>query len=291
MPCLQSMKRKVNHLFPKKLLIISTALAAILVLSTVYVFAGCRPAEILDPAVDEEIAEEEPVEEEIDRPAEEIEEPPEVEEPAPEPEPAPIEDAFVYAILEGIDWDAEMLQVTQLEADPHEPDIGASVALADDFQVIRSVAIRSDEEVRDYEKKIDLGQIPLGSEIGIQIQNNQAVLIISQIYVDQDQQVPRVEMQQGEDFIYALLKWADYDQELIGIEQLEQEPYEQEYGPELALAEGYQVQMSVVERHEAGEQEYIVDIALQDIPIGEEIGIIVDQQSKARAIVYGIAVE
>lgn len=278
-------------MYPRKLLMISTAVAAIFLLSSVYVFAGCRPTELPDPAADEEIAEQEAVEEEIGRPAEEKEEPPEVEEPAPEPEPAPIEDAFVYAILEGIDWDAEMLHVTQLEADPHEPDIGASVALADDFQVIRSVAIRRDEEVRDYEKNINLGQIPLDSEIGIQIQDNQAALIISQIYVDQDQQVPRVEVQEGEDFIYALLKWADYDQGLIGIEQLQQEPYEQEYGPELSLAEGYQVQMSVVERHEAGEQEYIVDIALQDIPIGEEIGIIVDQQGKARAIVYGIAVE
>ncbi len=239
----------------------------------------------------ETITEEEAAEEELEKTAEEIEESQEAEIPDPEPEQETIQDTFAYAILDGIDWDNGIINITQLEAEPYQQDIGSSLELAQDLQVIRSVIIRKGDIVDEYQKNINLGQIPLNSEIGIEIRNNKAALIISQISIDEERQIPRVEMEAGETFIYAILEWADYDNKIIGIEQLINEPYEEELGPQLQLADGYQVQMSVVERHEDGEEEYIVDISLKDIPIGEEIGIIVNAQGKARAIVYNVNVE
>ncbi len=253
-----------------------------------YALAGCAA----EPVAEEPVAEE-PVDDPVDEPEEITEAPEDPEEEAPPAEEAPqaVEDTFVYAILTGIDWDNGVIYIEQLEAEPYEEEVGPEIELADDPEVIRSVVIRKGEDMDDYEKNINLGQIPLNSEIGIEIKNNQATLLISQIYVDADNQDQRIEMEAGETFVYAILEWADYENKIIGIQQLINEPHEEEVGPQVTLAEGYRVQMSVVERHEDGEDEYIVDITLQDVPIGEEIGIILNEQGLARAIVYNINVE
>ncbi len=202
-----------------------------------------------------------------------------------------ISDAFIYAILKGVDWDQEVLKIEQLQGGPNEPQVGPEIALAQNYSAIRSVLIRKTDTEVEYNKSMKLGQIPKNSEIGIIIKDSKAEKVISQIYVDEQMQAPRLEAASGESFIYALLKGVDHNNNVITIEQLLSGPSDVEVGNTLTLISGYQVQLSVVERTQSAETEYIKEIKLNDIGINEEIGIILTPDKKVRAIVFAISVE
>lgn len=74
---------------------------------------------------------------------------------------------FAYAILKGVDFSDNVLNVEQLINEPNEKEIGNKVKLTKDYKVYRHILVKSEEGDREYTKEISLSEIPLGFEIGI----------------------------------------------------------------------------------------------------------------------------
>ncbi len=279
----------------KKLLLSLSVVFLTAVLLAAYALSGCRSAEQSSAAekMDVEDTAKEPSGETTAQkpPVQETIEEGTTSETATETSSSAISDAFIYALLKGVDWDKGILKIEQLEGGPNEPQVGPEIALADQYSAIRSVLIRKTDTEVEYNQSMKLGQIPKGSEVGIIIKNSKAEKIISQVYIDEQMQSPRLETASGESFIYAILKGVDYNNNIITIEQLLSGASDIQVGDTLALEKGYSVQLSIVERTQAAENEYIKDIKLSDIGINEEIGIILTPEKKVRAIVFSLNVE
>ncbi len=92
---------------------------------------------------------------------------------------------FAYAILKGIDVNKNTLNIEQLINEPNEKETGAQVKLAQNYKVYRNILLRSIEGEKEYTKEITLGQIPIGSEIGITLtKDNLAKVVIFQEMIE-----------------------------------------------------------------------------------------------------------
>ncbi|MFO7929281.1 MAG: hypothetical protein R6U35_06420 [Candidatus Humimicrobiaceae bacterium] len=232
--------------------------------------------ETQEPAKEEAVEEEKGEQKQETEPAEEVE---------------PGEEFFVNAILKSVDTGSSTITIEQLINEPNEQEVGPEVKLAESFKVVNSILIKKDGSEEEYQKQISLDRIPAGSEIGIKIENGKAVSIIYQIFIDAASQASIQEPDpENEFFVNAILKSVDTGSNTITIEQLINEPNEQEVDPNLALAGNYKAYITVVVR-DNGENEYIKEVSLSEIPLGVEVGIIVNQDKQARAIIYMLSVE
>jgi len=92
---------------------------------------------------------------------------------------------FAYAILKGIDVNKNTLDIEQLINEPNEKEIGTQVRLTQNYKVYRNILVRSTESEKEYTKEIPLGQVPIGSEIGIILtKDNLATVVIFQEIIE-----------------------------------------------------------------------------------------------------------
>jgi hypothetical protein len=285
----------------KKYSKIFITMVSILVLFS-FLLYGCQllqedsGEEAIETVQPEEEEQDEPAEEKTEEGQEEVEqgtgetsEPGDEEEGGPASENLEEADFFASAILRSYNPQDNTLIVEQLINEPNEKMIGPELKLAEDLEVIRSILIKMEDTEEEYQKQISMEQVPVGTEIGIKIENGKAAIIISQFFIDAANQSTIKEIDpENEFFINAILK--SVEQGSIKIEQLINEPNETEVGPSLELAENFESYISVVVRQNSGEEEYINFIDLENIPLGSEVGIIVNEISKARAIIYSTAV-
>ncbi len=209
----------------------------------------------------------------------------------PEEEIEPSGKFFINAILKSVDTANSTITVEQLINEPNVQEVGPEIKLAENFKVVNSILIKKDGSEEEFQKQISLDRIPAGSEIGIKVENGKAVGIIYQIFIDAASQASIQEPEpETEFFVNAILKSVDAGSNTITIEQLINEPNVQEVGPNLTLAENYKTYITVVVRNN-GENEYIKEVSLSKIPLGVEVGIIVDQDKQTRAIIYMLMVE
>jgi len=94
---------------------------------------------------------------------------------------------------------------------------------------------------------------------------------------------------EGEYFTGAILKSIDTKNNKIVVEQLINDPDEIIIEPEVRLSEGYKVIRSIL-NIETGEEES-TDMALEEIPIGSEIGILFSKDDTAKLIIYQVLIE
>jgi hypothetical protein len=106
---------------------------------------------------------------------------------------------------------------------------------------------------------------------------------------EDNKETDKEDSHQGEYFTAAILKSIDIENNIIMVEQLINDPDEKIIGPEITLSADYKVVKSILDI-EAGEEKYI-DMTLNDIPAGSEIGILFNESDTAELIIYQITEE
>ncbi len=104
-----------------------------------------------------------------------------------------------------------------------------------------------------------------------------------------DKEVAEDGSSEGEYFTGAILKSVDIKNNIIIVEQLINDPDEKIIKPEVELSADFKVAKSILDI-EAGEEKYI-DITLNDIPVGSEIGILFNENDAAELIIYQVLEE
>jgi len=106
---------------------------------------------------------------------------------------------------------------------------------------------------------------------------------------DEDKEIDKEDSHQGEYFTEAILKNIDIGNNIIIVEQLINDPDEKIIDPEIILSEDYKVIKSILDIEEG--EEKIIDITLDDIPAGSEIGILFNENDTAELIIYQVSEE
>ncbi|MDZ7839117.1 MAG: hypothetical protein U5N58_15010 [Actinomycetota bacterium] len=197
---------------------------------------------------------------------------------------------FASALLKSYDKVNKTLYVEQLINEPNQEEIGEKITHASDCQAVLSILVRNDSE-SEHTTNMDIESIPTGQEVGLVIEDGVVQEIIYQLSMDTGQQASIREMDpQTEFFANAILKGVTDGKTLV-VEQLINEPNQQEIGEQVSVAENFQAYFSLVTRSGGQEKEYINVLDLSRIPRNQEIGLIMNQDNQAVAAIYSIMLD
>ncbi|MCG9479097.1 MAG: hypothetical protein K9H14_02690 [Actinomycetia bacterium] len=271
-----------------------TTIIIIAITSGLLMLAGCflPTGSTTDGQVPEQA---EPAEQEVEPQTEPEQEQEEEKQPAnqepaesqPQPEGPSM---FASAILKSYDKANKTLYVEQLINEPNQQEIGEKITHSSDCQAVLSILVRNDSE-SEHTTNMDIESIPTGQEVGLVIEDGLVQEIIYQLAMDTGQQASIREMDpQTEFFANAILKGVTDGKNLV-VEQLINEPNQQEIGEQVSVTENFQAYFSIVIRSGGQGKEYINALDLSRIPRKQEIGLIMNQDNQAVAAIYSIMLE
>lgn len=121
------------------------------------------------------------------------------------------------------------------------------------------------------------------------IENDTKIKIPVRFINQSEKTVEDTDTNNGEYFIYAVLKGIDLENNRIFVEQLMGGPDEKEISSEVKLSKDCKIIKVILERPE--EKETVTEISLNSIGLDSEIGIIFKNDDTARAIIYQEIIE